>query len=58
MELLKMAGRVVRFWSARTCPRFGTGRHVCQSESGDMSPHSHKEAAERRAHFENTVFQA
>jgi hypothetical protein len=29
-----------RLWSARTCPRFGTGRHVCQSESGDVSPHS------------------
>jgi len=29
-------------WSARTCPRFGTGRHVCQWESGDMSPHSKK----------------
>jgi uncharacterized protein (TIGR03663 family) len=26
-------------WSARTSPRFGTGRHVSQSESGDMSPH-------------------
>ena len=23
------------FWSARTCPRFETGRHVSQSESGD-----------------------
>ena len=29
-----------RCWSARTGPRFGTGRHVSQSESGDMSPHS------------------
>jgi len=28
------------FWSARTCPRFETGRHVSPSESGDMSPHS------------------
>src|SRR5690242_19371354 len=28
------------FWSARTCPRFGTGRHVSQWESGDLSPHS------------------
>jgi hypothetical protein len=27
-------------WSARTCPRFGTGRHVSQFQSGDMSPHS------------------
>ena len=27
-------------WSARTCPRFETGRHVSQSESGDMSPQS------------------
>jgi hypothetical protein len=27
-------------WSARTSPRFGTGRHVAQSESGDTSPHS------------------
>src|SRR5579862_2104374 len=29
-----------RFWSAQTCLRFGTGRHVSQWESGDMSPHS------------------
>ena len=29
-----------RLWTARTCPRFGTGRHVSQSESGDVSPHS------------------
>ena len=28
------------FWSARTCPRFETGRHVSQSESGDVSPQS------------------
>jgi len=27
-------------WSTRTCPRFGTARHVAQLESGDMSPHS------------------
>ena len=27
-------------WSARTCPCFETGRHVSQSESGDMSPQS------------------
>ena len=27
-------------WSARTRPRFGTGRHVCQWESSDLSPHS------------------
>ena len=30
----------VAIWSARTCPRFGTGRHVSRSESGDVSPHS------------------
>jgi len=29
-----------RLWTARICPRFGTGRHVSQSESGDVSPHS------------------
>ncbi len=29
-----------RLWTARTCPRFGTGRHVSQSESGNVSPHS------------------
>lgn len=28
--------------SARTCPRFRTGRQVCQSESGDVSLHSPK----------------
>jgi len=27
-------------WNARTCPRFGTGRHVSQSESGAKSPQS------------------
>ena len=27
-------------WSARTRPRFDKGRHVSQSERGDMSPHS------------------
>ena len=27
-------------WSARTRPRFGTGRHVAQFQSGDTSPHS------------------
>jgi hypothetical protein len=27
-------------WSARTCPRFETGRHVSQSESGAESPQS------------------
>jgi hypothetical protein len=27
-------------WSAQARLRFGTGRHVCQSESGDMSPQS------------------
>jgi len=27
-------------WSARTRPRFGIGRHVSLSESGDVSPHS------------------
>jgi hyaluronate lyase len=27
-------------WSAATCRRFPTGRHVCQFQSGDMSPHS------------------
>ena len=27
-------------WSARTCPRYGTGRHVCQFHSGDVLPHS------------------
>jgi hypothetical protein len=27
-------------WSARTSPRFGTGGHVAQCESGDASPHS------------------
>jgi len=27
-------------WSARTRPRFGTGRHVARSESGVMTPHS------------------
>ncbi len=36
----------ISFWSARTCPRFETRRHVSQSESGDMSPQS-KAAASR-----------
>jgi hypothetical protein len=27
-------------WRARTRPRFVTGRHVAQWESGDSSPHS------------------
>jgi hypothetical protein len=27
-------------WNARTCPRFGTTRHVASGESGDMSPQS------------------
>jgi multidrug efflux system outer membrane protein len=27
-------------WSARTCPRFETTRHVASWESGDVSPHS------------------
>jgi hypothetical protein len=30
----------VLIWSARTCPRFGTTRHVASWESGDTSPHS------------------
>jgi hypothetical protein len=29
----------VLIWSAQARLRFGTGRHVCQSESGDTSPH-------------------
>jgi hypothetical protein len=32
--------RSALIWSARTSPRFGTGRHVAQLESGDTSPHS------------------
>jgi hypothetical protein len=32
--------RSALIWSARTSPRFGTGRHVAQLKSGDTSPHS------------------
>src|SRR5579883_2160847 len=37
-------GRRIRLWSARARPRFGTARHVSQSESGVMPPHSKNEA--------------
>jgi hypothetical protein len=32
--------RIYFFWSAATCRRFPTGRHVCQFQSADMSAHS------------------
>jgi len=32
--------REIFVWSARTCPRFGTGRHVARKKSGVMPPHS------------------
>ena len=37
---LGLAAAIVQLWSARTSPRFGTGRHVAQSEGGVMPPHS------------------
>jgi hypothetical protein len=39
LQAVESDGRAL-IWSARTCPRFGTGRHVSQWESGDLSPHS------------------
>ena len=43
VEVIRLTGKPFSAqrapWSARTRPRFETGRHVAQSESGDMSPH-------------------
>jgi prepilin-type N-terminal cleavage/methylation domain-containing protein len=36
----QVTGSGSQFWSAWTCPRFGTGRHVARSQSGVMPPHS------------------
>jgi len=33
-------GEILRLWSARTRPRFGTGRHVARKKGGVMPPHS------------------
>jgi hypothetical protein len=38
--LLLLLALVVWVWSAATCRRFVTGRHVAQSESADLSAHS------------------
>ncbi|MCX6895455.1 MAG: tRNA dimethylallyltransferase, partial [Verrucomicrobia bacterium] len=47
VEVIRLTGKPFSeqraAWSARTRPRFETGRHVAQSESGDMSPHSKSE---------------
>jgi uncharacterized protein (TIGR03663 family) len=37
---LGLAVVIGSLWSARTSPRFETGRHVVQPESGGVSPHS------------------
>ena len=45
-------------WSARTRPRFGTGRHVSQSESGVASPQSKSEQQFRHSGIAHARFMA
>lgn len=54
LEVIRLTGKPFSqqraLWSARTCPRFETGRHVAQPESGDMSPHSKTGSPRRSPH--------